>query len=277
MISLNDVLLAMSNIPVDDPIAEIWGRGLQGGGYTVIEYTGTLPAVLTGTKAGYLESYKIYGNTEQTGTPTPENPIMPSGCGELETTGAHAGQYKLPMLSNSTVTNIYIGEVETTRRIKKFVLTGNESYGKDSGGEYMFWMSVAAMHVRRDDCFCSHLESTRDYPRNQKGCCSYKSNQSFYLNFGADIMNRQPSGNTATGIKEYIASQYAAGTPVTIWLVLEEPETVVVNEPLMKIGDYADTLSMEQTDVSIPTSAGTTVIDYDGTPKPGKMYLKYRR
>lgn len=47
-----------------------------------IPYTGTLPAVLTGTKAGYLHRYKIYGNTEQTGTPTPENPIVPSECGE---------------------------------------------------------------------------------------------------------------------------------------------------------------------------------------------------
>lgn len=48
-----------------------------------IPYTGTLPATITETKAGYLHSYKIYGNTEQTsGTPTPENPIVPSECGE---------------------------------------------------------------------------------------------------------------------------------------------------------------------------------------------------
>ena len=47
-----------------------------------IPYTGTLPAVLTGTKAGYLHRYKIYGNTEQTGTPTPDNPIVPQECGE---------------------------------------------------------------------------------------------------------------------------------------------------------------------------------------------------
>ena len=44
-------------------------------------YTGTLPATLQ-TVEGYLESYKIYGNTVQDGTPTPENPIVPSGCGE---------------------------------------------------------------------------------------------------------------------------------------------------------------------------------------------------
>lgn len=47
-----------------------------------IPYTGTLPATITGTKAGYLHRYKIYGNTEQTGTPTPENPIEPQECGE---------------------------------------------------------------------------------------------------------------------------------------------------------------------------------------------------
>lgn len=44
-------------------------------------YTGTLPTTLR-TVEGYLESYKIYGNTVQAGPPTPENPIVPSGCGE---------------------------------------------------------------------------------------------------------------------------------------------------------------------------------------------------
>lgn len=47
-----------------------------------IPYTGTLPATLTGTKAGYLHRYKIYGNTKKIGTPTPENPIVPQECGE---------------------------------------------------------------------------------------------------------------------------------------------------------------------------------------------------
>lgn len=70
-----------SNVPVNDSYAQLWGRKSQGG-YTVVTYIGTLPATLTGTKAGYLHRYKIYGNTEQTGTPTPDNPIVPSECGE---------------------------------------------------------------------------------------------------------------------------------------------------------------------------------------------------
>ena len=45
----------------------------------------------------------------------------------------------------------------------------------------------------------------------------------------------------------------------------------------MKIGDYADTLSMEQAGVSIPTlnKPNNTVIDVETTLKPSEMYVKY--
>ena len=51
---------------------------------------------------------------------------------------------------------------------------------------------------------------------------------------------------------------------------------IAVNEPLMKIGGYADTLSMEQAGVQIPTLNGTTVIDVDTAVKPTEMYIKYK-
>ena len=98
MTSMYDVLKASKGLPVDDIFAQLWGRKLSSD-YTIDVYTGTLPAVLTGTKAGYLHSYKIFGNTEQTGTPTPENPIVPSECGErtvnlLNPSGAQSGYLK---------------------------------------------------------------------------------------------------------------------------------------------------------------------------------------
>ena len=80
MTSIYDVLKASKGIHVDDTFAYLWGRKLSNA-YTVATYSGTLPATLQ-TVEGYLESYKIYGNTVQDGTPTPENPIEPSGCGE---------------------------------------------------------------------------------------------------------------------------------------------------------------------------------------------------
>ena len=61
-------------------------------------------------------------------------------------------------------------------------------------------------------------------------------------------------------------------------LVLTElrETTGIVNEPLMKIGDYADTVSMEQAGVKIPTNRGNTVIDVETTLKPSEVYIKYR-
>lgn len=76
--------------------------------------------------------------------------------------------------------------------------------------------------------------------------------------------------------KSYLAAQYSAGTPVTVWYVLAEPETAVVNEPLMRIGDYSDTLSMEQAGAQIPTANGSTTLDVETTVPPSEVYIKYR-
>lgn len=115
-------------LPTDERIFKNWRT-----------YEGTLPVTLSHTGEGNLISYKIWGNTEQAGTPTPENPIVPSGY------------------------------------------------------------------------------------------------------------------------------------------VLAEPKTGIVNEPLMKIGDYADTIDSTQTTAQIPTSAGETTISYGGTgAQPEKVEFTYK-
>ena len=95
-----------------------------------------------------------------------------------------------------------------------------------------------------------------------------------YINFGADVMAAQSSGNTVAGLKEYLAAQYAAGTPVTVWYVLAKPETAIVNEPIMKIGDYADTVSFAQAGVTIPTVNGENVLDVPTTVPPSEVWIR---
>ena len=240
----------------------------------ITEYTGTLPITITADGTALID-YCIYGNTVQDGTPTPENPIIPSGCGELETTGVHAGQYKLLMLSNSTITNIYLGEVETTRRIKKLVLTGEEYITYQPEYSCFFFTRSDAYYtgtVRTTPCVCSHYQSIHDGRAIED-----VPNESIYVTMAHETAFhiKTTDFTNVSDFKSYLAAQYAAGTPVTVWYVLAEPETGIVNEPLMKIGDYSDMVSMEQAGVSIPTFTGTTVIDYDGTPKPSEMYIKY--
>ena len=342
------------------------GQKLKG-----IPYTGALPATLTGTKAGYLHRYKIYGNTEQTGTPTPENPIVPSECGErtgnlftknnsingyllddgsivsphenlyitdyipisaefvtqvsdfgegvsmgapsmcfydsnkdfisgeqfsrlnpktfsVPTNAAYlrtcyrdvynwtmlnSGStalpyepygYKLPLTSGSTPVDIYLGESQTTRRIKKLVLTGEENWTYQSEyTRFMIYLQNAMfLGVRLTPITCTHYitiddgRSIADVPNNAICIGGSSAAVQFFI--------KTDGYATAADFKSYLAQQYANGTPVTIWYVLATEQTGTLNEPLRKIGDYADTIDSTQTTTQIPTSANSTTISWAG-------------
>jgi hypothetical protein len=65
---------------------------------------------------------------------------------------------------------------------------------------------------------------------------------------------------------------------VTVWYVLATEETGIVNEPLRKIGDYADTIDSTQTSAQIPTTAGSTAISWAGEGlAPSQVELTYEK
>lgn len=238
----------------------------------VREYTGAVPVTITADGTPLLD-YIISGNTTQSGTPTLDNPIMPQGTGDLETVGAKAGQYKIPVSSASTTMPIYLGEVETTRKIKKLVLDGTENWGLAT--DFTFRIAING-YLRNEDNIpiCTHyrgiapVNKTADLSdRDAAFLVSSSGNNYFYIS--------DYNYTTAADFKSYLAAQYAAGTPVTVWYVLATPTTGTVNEPLMKIGNYADTLSKSQAGVSIPTNNGSTTVDVDTTVKPSEVYIKY--
>lgn len=181
--------------------------------------------------------------------------------------------YKITISSANTTTPVYLGEVETTRKIKKLVLTGSETFYRDKErtNSWRFY-SAPLVSANYNLSICSHfvyigtrgVNDTDDigfslFSASQFGCRCPKS-----------------VANTVNEFKAWLAAQYAAGTPVIIWYILATPETAVVNEPLRKIGNYADTLSYEQAGVHIPTLHGNTVIDVETTLKPSQMYIKYQ-
>ena len=160
-------------------------------------------------------------------------------------------------------TPLYSGEVirsDGSREVKwkKLVLTGKETISKNTNEStnYLYYMPISTNE--KINGYCSHLISRNGAPMSVIG---FNTNSSFpviYFNFGADIMNAQPSGNTINGFKEYLAAQYAAGTPVTVWYPLVKPITETFTAP------------------QIPTLNGTTVIDVDTSVKPTEMYTKYK-
>lgn len=227
----------------------------------------TLPATVIGDGTP-ISSYIIKGNMEQSGTPTPENPIMPIGCGDLVASGEHAGQYKLPLTLGSTTTNIYLGEVQTTRRIKKLVLTGEEAWSLWSSGQpdveryYYKWGKTTPSDY---GLICTHFPfiwSDGNFEHVRLG----GGNRDDFVIFISKTI-----APTLADFKSYLAAQYAAGTPVTVWYVLAEPETGIVNEPLMKIGDYVDSVS----GTGLATSGTAQQFDVGTTLKPSEVDMTY--
>jgi hypothetical protein len=183
--------------------------------------------------------------------------------------------YKIPISSASTTTPIYLGEVETTRRVKKLVLTGEENEWSDtywSGAYVLYGLPDADRPTPISNIgICSHFVQQNGNAL-RSGCFNIQYtayNNHIAIGFGKSGIP------TLTAFKSYLAAQYAAGTPVTVWYALATPETEVVNEPLMKIGDYADSISYEQTVVSIPTVSGRNTFDVLGNVKPSNVELTY--
>lgn len=174
---------------------------------------------------------------------------------------------------NRTTTPIYLGQVPTTRRIRKLVLTGDENW--NLGQNYTYYNTDITDYLRSSDIpisICSHYKSQAPVLGT-----SFVSDMSLSFYKTAEysrIYIRDTSLTTVAAFKSYLAAQYANGTPVTVWYVLVEPETGIVNEPLHKIGDYADTVSMAQAGVEISTTKGFNTITTDTTVLPSIIEVK---
>lgn len=229
------------------------------------------PITVTSTDGYVTVAYRYVSYSTGSADPWNEKTMLNSGSTALpyEPYG-----YKIPISSASTTTPVYLGEVETERKIKKLVLTGQETGWQDaeaSGGRNRFVLSVSdaiAADTSNPYSICSHL------PLGASGA-TYSRDNVYTIASGKLYMRLTIDYDTLITFKTYLQQQYAAGTPVTVWYVLANPETAVVNEPLMRIGDYADTLSKAQALVSIPTNNGSTTVDVDTTVKPSEVYIKY--
>ena len=174
--------------------------------------------------------------------------------------------YKLPITLGSTTTNIYLGEVQSTRRIKKLVLTGEEAWLKSSSGYNGFYFLIPTK-VQYSALICNIATFTQLYDNYTYYPWFCVSDNAFGISTDSSIIG----GTAVADWKSYLAQQYANGTPVTIWYVLAEPETAVVNEPLMKIGDYVDSVS----GTNLATSGTAQELDVDTTLKPSEVDLTY--
>lgn len=192
--------------------------------------------------------------------------------------GSTAYGYKLPLTNAGQTIPVYLGEVPTVRRVKKLVLTGKEQWQffSDAIGAWQFYINdISLGGVAQSSCMSNiapYGATATTRQRYDYGC---------YLVTAGNGVGFQMKGvkDTFTDIaswKSYLAAQYAAGTPVTIWYIMATEQTGIVNEPLCKIGTYADELRSEDAGVSIPTVKGQNTLTVDTPIQPSKMSITYR-
>lgn len=176
--------------------------------------------------------------------------------------------YKIPITCAGQTVPVYLGQTQTVRRIKKVVLTGKE---RD-------WVNAAAITdtnayqnvtviagYKREAFYCSHMVATTSgESTTTHGYIGQRLTLCMDKTLGLDTVDK---------FKAYLAAQYANGTPVTVWYVLAEPETAIVNEPLAKIGDYADELNGEDAGVTIPTVKGSNTLTVETDLQPSEMTI----
>ena len=188
--------------------------------------------------------------------------------------------YKLPVTTtngtDTITTPIYIGSEplhrigeyadyvdyasgKIVRRIKKLVMTEDKNIEYDSQN-VRFYFSLGnslTIGLRITPTFCSHYQCIddgrpfSDIPDNS----IYSSAVNTGIWFIKDI-----DYTSAADFKSYLAAQYAAGTPVTVWYVLSEP---IEEDPPVPFPE-------------LPTLSGTNTLTVDTTVKPSEIDLTGR-
>lgn len=170
--------------------------------------------------------------------------------------------YKLPITLGSTTTDMYLGEVQSTRRVKKLVLTGEEDWKKRTYGDAKYSYEYAPGFIVRTG-LCSHYAGL--------SVQNIDKVDGIYLEQTAALIVTDLRFTTTTDFKAFLAAQYANGTPVTVWRALTTEETGIVNEPLRKIGDYVDSVL----GTNLATSGAEQELDVDTTLKPSEVDMTY--
>jgi hypothetical protein len=192
---------------------------------------------------------------------------------------------KIQISSAGQTTPIYLGEVETTRKIRKLVFDGTENVNLNTVDRNR--LIIQAVYTlpqsgttTATNIICTHLVTLGSGPATslQQGIAMRYNGTDILFGVPYSLVGATAEDSNATirtKVISYLAQQYAAGTPVTVWYVLAEPEATVVNEPLMKIGDYTDSISRAQTGIDIPTVVGQNTLDVLTTVKPSSMRIEY--
>ena len=249
--------------------------------------TGTSSITMTGTFGKPIAAYQISGKTYQNGNPSPTNPIDVQGVGDIMGTPVESNYYKIPINSASVISNVIVDaplygnssvqdSVEysandsgtITRRwgIKVFDGTENWVYSsepdwvsEDTSVFYVGDYLMLPIGPDSKDAIVSHFET---YTRNE--LATNKSTEG-YAQTGGTVRNhsiRISKSRVAdlTAFKSWLASQYAAGTPLTVVYRLATPTTENIELPELPTAQASRIIDGATTALTVETSVAPTRI-----------------
>ena len=218
---------------------------------------------------GYaLKDYLIAGNMTQSGTPTKLVPVYPQECGDYISTGIYAGKYAIPITVGGVTQTVYLtepirelleidelhtefseygfGESAVTRLVKKIVLDGTEDFLRYSTGtSARAYMEITGANFsdNKITCMCSHYQARKNgglstvtsYP---SGSIAWRTALNQLTIIDSDITSLEE-------FKQFLAQEYANGTPVTIWYCLAEPKEEVIELPTLTPKKGSNTLTVD--------------------------------
>lgn len=164
--------------------------------------------------------------------------------------------YKIPITCAGQTVPVYLGQVQTVRRVKKQVFDGTETITEESENVYSITIPDT---VITDIGISTHFEYDAAVADGQ-----------FRIDIGKAVFGYN---DTTENFAAFLASQYAAGNPVTVWYILATTTTGIVNEPLSKIGDYADELSSTDAAVTVPIIRGENTLTIGTTLQPSEITI----
>lgn len=196
-----------------------------------------------------------------------QGPINPDNYNTM----LNYGSTPLPYEPRNRITApIYFGEVPTTRQIKELILTGGENWGNIGTNKIFNLQNLPVPATAYANQICSHFPLS-----NSWSSVTATDNTFAITTTDNQLVIHYSSATSITDFKQWLATQYAAGTPVTVWYVLAEPTTGIVNEPLRKIGNYVDTVSA---DITLPLSSiEPNIVDVNTSLKPSSASFTYNK
>ena len=169
--------------------------------------------------------------------------------------------YKLQLELGGNVQNLFLAEPirqignyvdvaksvnEAVRKINKLVLTGDEqslTFSSYDENRTVCLLSYIPDAVKIAGV-CSHIKWKTTYSTTEYNRLAFGTVRQLYISIDNSVLS---TAGSLSAFRQYLANEYAAGHPVTIWYVLAEEQTETITSPILTPTTGNNTLSVGTT------------------------------